>query len=336
MNEARVTLAHGEGGRLMRRLIDEKIASLFDNPYLLPLSDAARLPRPERPIAITTDSFVVSPLFFPGGDIGKLAVFGTVNDLAVTGAKPLYLTLAMIVEEGLPMTTLESVLESIAEAANRLQLPVVAGDTKVVPHGAADKLFLNTTGVGEMLEGAPPGPSNLKIGDRLIVSGPIGRHGIAVLAARESLGLDPPPQSDCAPLLDAVQELLRAKVPVKAIRDATRGGIAAVLHEWSGSCELTLTVDEVDIPVTDEIRGVCELLGLDPIHVANEGTMLLAVAEEHAQSALNVLRELPAMRGAMPIGFVQERTTAPVLLRRSLGRAMPLDQPSGALLPRIC
>ena len=335
MHEPTVTLAHGEGGRLMRRLIEETIAPQFDNPFLSPLGDGARLPQPKAPIVVTTDSFVVTPLFFPGGDIGKLAVFGTANDLAVSGAKPLYLTLAMIVEEGLPLAMLEKVLQSVAEAASQLQLPVVTGDTKVVPHGAVDKLFLNTTGFGELIDGAPGGPSTLEVGDRLIVSGPIGRHGISVLAARENLGFSPPPQSDCASLVDAAQALHQAKLPLKAMRDATRGGISAVLHEWSGRCGLTLTIDEELVPVTEDVRGACELLGLDPLYVANEGTMLVAVPEPSADDVLYALRRNTVTRSAALIGIVEDYNMGPVQLRR-MGRNHPLDEPSGALLPRIC
>ena len=335
LNAPAITLAHGEGGRLTRRLIEENVTAVFDNPFLSSFDDAARLPQPDGPIAVTTDSFVVSPLFFPGGDIGKLAVYGTVNDLAVTGAKPLYITLAMIIEESLPIATLERVLGSVAEAAANLHMPVVAGDTKVVPKGAADKLFLNTTGVGTLLYGAPKGPSSLEVGDQLIVSGPIGRHGIAVMSAREGLGLDPPPHSDCAPLSSQVRALVDAGIPIRAMRDATRGGLAAVLHEWASCCDLTLRVEEQCIPVAPDVRGACELLGLDPIYVANEGTMLIAVPDEFSNPVLETLHNEGAS-GAELIGSVVEQTMAPVVIRRGLGRMYPLDEPTGAMLPRIC
>jgi len=344
-NADRVTLAHGEGGRLMRRLIAERILPALDNPHLASLSDAAALPFSELgesstladgALAMTTDSFVVAPLFFPGGDIGKLAVYGTVNDLAVSGARPRWISLAMIVEEGLPMETLERVLSSVGQAAQRVGVSVVAGDTKVVPRGAADGLFLNTTGIGQIVAPAPAGAASLTVGDQIFVSGPIGRHGMAVMCAREKLGFDPPPASDCAPLLEAVEALRAAGIPLRAMRDATRGGLAAVLHEWAGSCELSISIDEGQIPVTDDVRGACELLGLDPVHVANEGTMVIAVAEEHAEAAIAALRRVSIAAEAAQIGRVEKRKLAPVIVRRGFAREMPLDEPSGAPLPRIC
>lgn len=335
-NIEKITLAHGEGGRLMRRLLEERILPALGNPLFAPLGDATRLPQLSAPVAMTTDSFVVAPLLFPGGDIGKLAVYGTVNDLAVSGARPLWLSLAMIIEEGLPMATLERVLASVAEAADRVGVSVVTGDTKVVPHGAADGLFLNTTGVGQIIEPAPTGPASLREGDRLIVSGPIGRHGMAVMCAREGLGFDPPPQSDCAPLIDAVEALRAAKIPVRAMRDATRGGLAAVLHEWAESCGLTLTIEEDRVPVSDDVRGACELLGLDPVHVANEGTMAVAVPGDFAEAAVAALRSVSVSDSAACIGEVGMRGLAPVLMRRGLGRETPLDEPAGSPLPRIC
>jgi hydrogenase expression/formation protein HypE len=335
-DDARVTLAHGEGGRLMRRLIRERIVPRLGGGLLSALGDAAQLDESSGRLAMTTDSFVVSPLFFPGGDIGKLAVYGTVNDLAVAGARPKWISLAMILEEGLPLGTLDRVLTSIAQAARSVGVAVVTGDTKVVPRGAADGLFLCTTGVGEMVEPAPPGPASLQQGDALIVSGPIGRHGVAILSAREQLGFAPAPESDCAPLLPAVEALRTAGIPVRAMRDATRGGVAAVLHEWAEACGATLAIDERQIPLTGDVRGVCELLGLDPIHVANEGTMLAAVPGDSVEMALTGLRRAPVSSQATVIGQVRQRELVPVLVRRGLSRDLPLDEPSGAPMPRIC
>ena len=229
----RILLAHGEGGRLMRQLIRRQIVPVFDNEFLRLAGDAAMLPAVRCPLAVTTDSFVVSPLFFPGGDIGSLAVYGTVNDLAVAGARPRWITLALILEEGLEIAVLERILASIAVAAKRVGVLVVAGDTKVVPRGAADQLFINTTGIGEVVATTPAGPLALEVGDELIVTGPIGRHGMAVMAAREGIEFDPPPRSDSAPLVDAVIAIQQSTVPVRALRDATRGGLGAVLHEWA-------------------------------------------------------------------------------------------------------
>lgn len=319
----------------MRRLIADRILprlgrreTVWDDATVLP-------PLQGRPV-ITTDAFVVSPHFFPGGDIGTLAVFGTVNDLAVRGAKPLWLTLSLILEEGLPLVTIERVLDSIATASSRCGVAVIAGDTKVVPRGDADGMYLTTTGLGQLIEPAPTGAATIIPGDQLIVSGPIGRHGIAVLAAREQLGFEPPPQSDCGPLLDAVIALRSAGIQPRAMRDATRGGVAAVLHEWARDCGHTLTADESQVPVSAEVRGVCELLGLDPLHVANEGTMLLAVPADQAPSALNAIRNVSGHAQAAIIGAARNSGAVPVVIRRALGREQPLIEVSGAPLPRIC
>jgi len=337
-NADRITLAHGEGGRLMRRLIEERILPRIRGSEngSRPTDDAAVRPRVDGPLAITTDSFVVSPLFFPGGDIGRLAVFGTVNDLVVAGAEPLWLTLSLIIEEGLPVAVLDRVLDSVAAAAVEADVEVVTGDTKVVPRGTADGLFLNTSGIGRVVESALPGPTALRPGDELIISGPIGRHGIAILAARENLGLTPPPKTDCACLRDSVQTLRDAAIRVRAMRDATRGGVTAVLHEWAAASSLTLTIEESRIPVTPDVRGASELLGLDPLHIANEGTMLIAVPAGTGDAAVAALRRCSTSKLAAVVGHVLEQRTAPVTIVRSLGRELPLDEPSGVLLPRIC
>jgi hydrogenase expression/formation protein HypE len=332
----RIILAHGEGGKLMRQLIRGCFASKLDNEFLRIAGDAAVLPACHSSFAFTTDSFVVAPLFFPGGDIGSLAVFGTCNDLVVAGAKPRWISLSLIIEEGLEFAVLDRVLESVAAAARRVGVSVVTGDTKVVPHGAADKLFINTAGLGEFIMPPPPGPSALAVGDELLVTGPIGRHGIAVLAAREELGFDPPPSSDMAPLADAVTALHRQGVRFKAIRDATRGGVGAVLHEWANDSATTLIIAEKMLPVTEEVRGVCELLGLDPIHVANEGTMLIAVPSGEANRCLAALRDVKEAESAVRIGRVAPRELAAVIIERTTGQRMPLDEPIGAPLPRIC
>ena len=332
-----VSLAHGEGGRLSRKLIQDRIVRVLNNKYLATMHDAAQLPEIAGPIALTTDSFVITPLFYPGGDIGSLAVFGTVNDLAVSGAQPLWLTLSLIMEEGLPLIILDRILESIARAAKETGVKIVAGDTKVVPRGAADGLFINTAGVGEFITPIPTGPATLHEQDELIVSGSIGRHGIAVLAVREELGLEPLPLSDCGSLLQPV-ERLRDVIgdQIRCMRDATRGGVAAVLHEWAEACELTLSIDERSIPVSPEVRGVCELLGLDPLHIANEGTMVIAVKQGSSAAALSLLQSFPETADARLIGTVTSRGIAPVTVRRTLGPEQPLDDPLGSPLPRIC
>ena len=335
-NDERITLAHGDGGRLMRRLLHERVFPALDGVRLGGEGDAALLPSIEARCGFTTDSFVVSPLFFPGGDIGKLCIFGTVNDLAVAGARPRWISLSFILEEGLTLEVLDRVLASIAAAAREAKVTVVTGDTKVVPRGAADGLFINTAGIGALVTPQFAGPGGLRCGDELLVTGPIGQHGMAVMAAREQLDLQPAPMSDCASLVPAVDALRLAEVPVVALRDATRGGVAAVLHEWSAECGCTLAIEEQSVPVTPEVRGTCELLGLDPLHVANEGTMVVAVRKDFGPRACEALRAVPVARHAAVIGRVQNGGISPVVVQRGLGRYLPLDEPQGAPLPRIC
>ncbi len=335
-SDERITLEHGEGGLIARRLIEQKIATRFDNPWLRPLGDAAQMPSIASPLAMTTDSFVVSPLFFPGGDIGSLAIHGTVNDLAVAGARPLWLTLSLIIEEGLPVPVLEQILSSAATAASATGVAIVAGDTKVVPRGAADALFITTAGVGHFVEASFPGPPAFAPGDELIVSGPVGRHGIAVLASRESMRFDPPPQSDSASLVALVESLRAASVPVRALRDATRGGVAAVLHEWATASGHGVRIDETAIPISADVRGVCELLGLDALHVACEGTLVAAVEQGAAETAVKAMRAVSEGTHAARIGAICPRGTTPVVVRRALGADQPLDAPLGAPMPRIC
>lgn len=331
-----ITLAHGEGGRLLRRLLRERIAPALAGTSTHQFADSAALPQVQSELAFTTDSFVVSPLFFPGGDIGTLAVYGTVNDLAVAGARPRWISLSLILEEGLPLDMLDRVLASVAAAAEQCDVTVVTGDTKVVPRGAVDKLFINTAGIGEIVPPKIVGPTALQPDDELLVSGPIGRHGVAVMAAREQLIFEPLPTSDCASLITAVESLRRAAIPVKAMRDATRGGVAAVLHEWSADCGWTMAIEQQQLPVSADVCGVCELLGLDPLHVANEGTMVVAVSPGHGEAALQAMRAVGVSAQAAIIGRVQQKGVSSVLVRRGLGRFQPLDEPLGAPLPRIC
>lgn len=332
----RIVLAHGEGGRLMRQLVRQEIMPALDNEYLRLAGDAAVLPAVAGRLAFTADSFVVSPLFFPGGDIGSLAVYGTVNDLAVAGAKPQWISLSLILAEGLELTVLRRVLASVAAAARRAGVVVVAGDTKVVPRDAADLMFINASGVGTIVDEPPPGPRALAEGDVLIVSGPLGRHGIAVMAAREGLDFDPPPKSDSAPLAAAVAAIQEAGIAVRAMRDATRGGLGAVLHEWAEASGATLAIEEQRLPISPDVRGACELLGLDPIHVANEGTMLIAARAADADRILDVLRQVPEAPRPAVVGRVERPGVAPVVVDRGLGRRVPLDEPTGSPLPRIC
>jgi hydrogenase expression/formation protein HypE len=330
-----ITLAHGEGGRLMRKLLHDRVLPIL-GIEVRNQGDAAMVAISDECVVFTTDCYVVSPLFFPGGDIGKLAVFGTVNDLVVSGARPLWLSLGVIIEEGLPWSVLERVLRGVADAARQAGVSVVTGDTKVVPRGAADQIFLCTSGIGRRYDQPPVGPGGLCAGDELIVTGPIGRHGVAVMSARESFGFLPEPTSDCASLVPAVEALYSARMIPCAMRDATRGGVAAVLHEWAEASGLAMAIDESDLPVTDDVAGVCELLGLDPLHVANEGTMVVAVPPGTAESFVRLLRSTDVAAGAKRIGEVVQRDGSPVVVRRGLGRSQPLDEPLGAPLPRIC
>lgn len=332
-----ITLAHGEGAWHTRRLIDEHVRSRFNNPHLNELPDAAHLTLTGRRIAVTTDSFVVTPLFFPGGDIGSLAVHGTVNDLAVSGAIPKWITLSMILEEGLPLPVLTRILDSVANAARECSVEVVAGDTKVVPRGAADGMFLNTTGIGELIDPVPPGPQSIRPGDAIFVSGPIGRHGIAILCAREELGFDPAPLSDSASLFAAVDLMRRAAGEgVRSIRDSTRGGVSAVLHEWSAASGVSFRLEESRFPVNADVRGVGELLGLDPLHIACEGTFVAALSPSAADAVMELLTTHPPLAGAVIIGVATARTLSPVTIQRTFGREQPVDEPSGEMLPRIC
>lgn len=331
-----ITLAHGEGGLLSRQLIEDIILPGLGKSATSSQDDAAIIDLPQNRIHFSTDSYVVTPLFFPGGDIGYLAINGTVNDLLVSGADPQWLTLSFIIEEGFSVKVLTEILSSISCAAQQAEIKIVTGDTKVVPRGAADGLYINTTGVGIPFESLQLDPQKLQPGDQLIVTGSIGRHGIAILSAREELGFKPPPQSDCQPLRDPVNKLLRAGVSIRAMRDATRGGLATVLHEWAASSGKSLTIDEEKLPVARQTQSVCELLGLDPLFSACEGTMLLAVHKEDADKAIQALRESDVSKEATIIGEVQASKSAPVTIRRILGIEQPIDEPVGSQFPRIC
>ncbi|TWU46707.1 hydrogenase expression/formation protein HypE [Rubripirellula reticaptiva] len=332
-----ITLAHGEGGPAMRRLIRDRIAAKFNGDTVQLHRDAASLGKIDGEIAMATDSFVVSPIFFPGGDIGSLAVHGTINDLAMAGARPLYLTLSLILEEGLPLDILDRVITSIALAAKDCDVQVVAGDTKVVSKGAADGIFITTTGIGEFLGDHRMDSAAIMPDDAIIVSGPIARHGLAVLAARESIEFDPTPSSDSAPLHTVAAALLETLGrDLRTMRDATRGGVAAVLHEWAEESGQAIWIEEARLPLLAQSRGVCELLGLDPLFVANEGTFVAAVAPHRLDDAINVLKQHATTGSPAHIGQVRERQLSSVLISRGLRADQPLDEPIAAMLPRIC
>ncbi len=332
----RLQLGHGEGTRLTRRLVRDELLAALDNEFLRPLADGALLPPVTGPLVLTTDSHVVNPLFFPGGDAGCLAVHGTVNDLAVCGAVPMYLTLGLILEEGLPLATLRRVVRSLAEAARACGVSVVTGDTKVVPQGAADGLFLNTTGLGRLRPGVRLGCDRVRPGDRVLVSGTIGDHGVAVLAARARLDLEPAVVSDTAAVTGLVEALLGSGADVHFLRDPTRGGVSGVLHEVCEGAGVSVVLDEAAVPVSEGVRGACAILGLDPLYVANEGKLVAVVAAEDGQRALEALRQQPLGARAALIGEVRADRPPQVLIRGSAGGLRVLDEPADALLPRIC
>jgi hydrogenase expression/formation protein HypE len=332
-----ILLAHGSGGRLSHQLVEEVFLPVFQNPALALLEDSSPLDLPSSRIYLTTDSYVVDPLFFPGGDIGKLAVCGTVNDLAVAGARPVALTVGFILEEGLPVSTLREVASSMKSAAEEAGVSIVAGDTKVVPRGKADKLFINTAGVGVSLIHSPLGARQVTPGDAVLINGPIGDHGIAVMAAREGLQLSEEIRSDCAPLAGLIGKLFEAGLPVHAMRDPTRGGLATTLNEIALTASVLIEVEEDRIPVRPGVRGACEIFGFDPVYLANEGKFLLFLPEQSAEAALAVLRRHPLGAEAQQIGWVKEPAARPgVRLLTGIGGSRILDMLVGEQLPRIC
>ncbi len=331
-----VTLAHGAGGALTRRLIDEIFAPLFQNELLDLMHDGAVFDTPAPRIAFTTDSYVVKPLFFPGGDIGSLAVYGTVNDLAMCGARPLHLSLALIIEEGFPMEALWRVARSIATACQKTGLGVVTGDTKVVDRGKGDGVYINATGVGAAPAGRTIDASAIRPNDAIILSGDIGRHGVAVLSARENLDFESDLESDCAPIHEAVTALIEAGVDVHCLRDLTRGGFATALIELARQSGLDMKIRESMVAISPAVRGFCEVVGLDPLYIANEGRFVAFVPAEEAERSLEILRRCDVSRESAIVGVVKERGAGIVACETTLGQLRPLDLPTGEMLPRIC
>ncbi len=332
----RILLGHGSGGKLTADLIERMIVPAFANPALSQLDDQAVLPCDGDRIAFTTDSYVVSPIFFPGGDIGELAVNGTINDLAVGGARPIALSLAFILEEGLPLADLARVIESARRAAERAGIPIVTGDTKVVGRGSGDQIFINTSGLGIVPRGVVLGSAHVRAGDAILLSGPIGDHGIAIMAHRSGLDLGGDVVSDTAPLHGLSEAILTAAPEVHAMRDPTRGGVAATLVEIASRRRLGIEVDESTLPMRDAVRGACELLGLDPLLVANEGKLVAFVPEAAAERALAAMRAHPLGRHAARIGSVTEAHPTIVELATPVGGRRVLDLPFAEPLPRIC
>lgn len=331
-----VTMAHGGGGRLTHQLIERMFVPTFKNTLLEARHDGAILPLQAGKLAFSTDSYVVKPLFFPGGDIGKLAITGTVNDLAMCGARPLYLSAGFIIEEGLPMATLWQIVQSMQKTAEETGVQIVTGDTKVVDRGKGDQLFINTAGVGFSTYDGVIAPTSVQPGDAILLSGDLGRHGMAIMAAREGLAFETTIESDCAPLTNLVFSLLDAGIEVHCLRDLTRGGLASTLVEVAQASGLHVHIEEKLIPVREEVRGACEILGLDPMYVANEGRFAAFVAGKDAERALAILRAQEDGRDAVIIGEIQPTKDSMVTMRSVIGANRIVDMISGEQLPRIC
>jgi hydrogenase expression/formation protein HypE len=331
-----VLLAHGGGGTLMHQLIERMFLPAFRNPLLEARHDGAVLAPGGVRLAFTTDAYVVRPLCFPGGDIGSLAVNGTVNDLAMCGARPLGLGAAFILEEGLAMETLWRIVQSMRRAADAAGVQLVTGDTKVVDRGKGDGIFITTAGIGLISHRLTIAPASVRPGDAILLSGDIGRHGIAIMAVREGLEFEAAIESDCAPLADLVGSLLEAGLEVHCLRDLTRGGLASALNEIAGAAHLGVSVDEGSIPVREDVRGACEILGFDPLYVANEGRFVCILPTGDAERALRIMRADPLGAGACLIGRVTEDASGLVTVRSRIGVSRVLDMLSGEQLPRIC
>ncbi len=331
-----IVLGHGSGGRLSAELMRSVFLPAFANPVLSRLDDQAIINVKGTRLAFTTDSFVVKPLFFPGGDIGSLAVHGTVNDLAMGGAKPLFLSVAFIIEEGLSITVLRRVVESLRAAAQKAGVEIVTGDTKVVEQGSGDELFINTTGIGLVPDDLELSANRARPGDKVLLSGSIGEHGIAILAQREGLEFECPVESDSAALHELVAVMLEASNQIRCLRDPTRGGVSSTLNEIAEQSGVGIQLEESAIPIREEVRGACEMLGLDPLYVANEGKLIAIVAPQDADAVLAVMRADPLGRKAQIIGTVVESPAPIVTIRTELGTSRCVDMLAGDQLPRIC
>jgi hydrogenase expression/formation protein HypE len=336
MKRDKIVLGHGSGGRLSSELIREVFLPEFDNPFLSPLSDSAVFSHNDARLAFTTDSYVVDPIFFPGGDIGRLAVYGTVNDLAMSGASPLYLSAGFILEEGLALSELRKVVHSMAEAARECNIFLIAGDTKVVPKGKGDKLFINTSGIGVVPQGVDISPEKATPGDVILINGGIGEHGMAVMAAREGLSLANPIKSDLAPLDRLVARMLSVTKNLNVLRDPTRGGLGTALAEIARQGKVGIVLEEDKIPIKDEVRGACELLGFDPLYVANEGKLIGFCPAEKAERVLSAMKNDEKGRESAIIGKVVSEHPQRVILKTKVGGERLVDLLPGEQLPRIC
>ena len=331
-----VTMAHGGGGTLMHNLIEKMFMSVFKNPLLEARHDSAVLNLTGKKLAFTTDSYVISPLFFPGGDIGSLAIHGTVNDLSMSGARPSYISTGFIIEEGLPMETLWKIVVSMQNAAKEAGVEIVTGDTKVVDKGKGDGIFINTAGIGVIEHNLKINPSSVKPGDVIIVNGDIGRHGIAIMAKREGLEFETTIESDSAPLNGIVQDLIKAGLEIHCMRDLTRGGLASALVEIAEASNHNINIVEADIPVREDVQGACEMLGFDPLYVANEGRFIVILHEKDAKKALNIMKKSEHGKESKIIGKVIEENNGLVTMKSKIGAARIVDMLSGEQLPRIC
>ena len=336
MEQKQIVLEHGGGGRLSHELVESVFLPAFKNAFLERLEDGAVFDIEGHRLCLTTDSFVVHPLFFPGGDIGSLAVHGTVNDLAMCGAHPLYLTAGFILEEGFSLETLREITRSMADAATRAGVQVITGDTKVVPRGAADGLFINTSGIGLIRYEKAISVQSIRQDDVVIVNGSIGDHGAAVLCARENLGFDSGILSDSQPLNSLVQEILKVSPEIHCMRDATRGGLGAILAEISAQSQYEITADEKAIPIQEAVKGICEILGFDPLFLANEGKFALFCPEGEQEAVLDVMRRHPYGRQAAVIGKVHRKGSGRLVMKTLIGGTRIIDLPTGELVPRIC
>ncbi len=332
----RVLLAHGSGGELSHELVTSLFVKAFHNPFLDPLDDMAVLEAGGNRLAFTTDSYVVTPVFFPGGDIGKLAVCGTVNDLSMSGARPLFLSAGFIIEEGFPISSLEKIVASMQRTAEEAGVKIVTGDTKVVNRGGADGIFINTAGIGVIPEEVNISGSNAQPGDKVLISGSIGDHGIAILSSREGLQFSTTLVSDCAPLNGLVAAMIGGSTEIRCLRDPTRGGLSSTLNELSRQSGVAIWIDEESVPVKEEVRGACELLGFDPFNLANEGKVVAIVAAEAAEAILRQMRAHPLGCDAALIGEVQGGPRGKVILRTRMGSTRVVDMLAGEPLPRIC
>jgi len=331
-----VLLAHGGGGKLSQQIIQKMVVPQFMNDVLEPLHDGAIFTLDGARLAFSTDSYVINPIFFPGGDIGELAVNGTVNDLAMCGARPMYLSAAFIIEEGFPMGDLWRVIVSMQAAATKAGVKLVTGDTKVVDRGKGDKIFINTSGVGVVHPGSQIGSRNARVGDPIILSGPIAVHGIAIMSVREGLEFETHLQSDTAALNHLVEKMLSASKNIHVLRDPTRGGVASSLNEIAESSGVGIEIEEESIPIAEPVRGACEILGLDPLYVANEGKLIAFVSPEDADAVVSAMRKDPLGQDAVVIGSVVEDHSGVVVMRTSIGGSRVVDMLSGEQLPRIC